>query len=322
MKSYGLAGIVFGLCFCILVMIRITNAALICAIVFTILVFWGREKKFKAIGISACMFIIGIIIVLIPIMLYYSTNNALNEMVDAMFVLGSKYSGEASVWQHLRDSLKNFKTLLVIIPGIITVFFNKEDWRTSILAISGTLATFAAISSGNNYTHYYTLAIPLIVLGEISFVNGIKRSSKFTTLLIVALVLSQIRYSIYYTNEAYKHLFCKYLYNNASVVRDISGRIPDEDKKSVYCYNVSPAWYTYAELFPCIKYCGWQNHYIKLVPQIYNDLLTTFNESPPKWLVLPKEYGELPDFIEGRLGKEYSLYYMNESYNLFVFLQR
>ena len=117
--------------------------------------------------------------------------------------------------------------------------------------------------------------------------------------------------------SAYTHLFQQNQYRTEYLVQDISSKIPEEDKDSVFCYNLNPSWYTYANLFPCIKYCGWQNHYISLMPEIYDDFCDRFQSNPPTWLVLPREKETIPAFLQEMLGTDYIEYYENESYTLY-----
>ena len=131
------------------------------------------------------------------------------------------------------------------------------------------------------------------------------------------MLVSQWHLLSYYCTRSYYDLFRQDEIRTAETVRDVSDRIPAEDATSVFCYNLNPSWYTYAGLFPCNRYCGWQNHYISLMPEIYDDLKNTFETQPPRWLVLPVEPGELPDFIERMLDTAYRRVYENDQYTLF-----
>ena len=117
------------------------------------------------------------------------------------------------------------------------------------------------------------------------------------------------------------HLFLKNPYTQEQVVLDISSRIPEDERNSVFSYNIGASWYDYADIFPCIKYCDWQNHYISLVPEIYDELEHIFSVQPPAWLVLPQEKGKMPLFLENMIGVEYLPFYENESYILYQYVE-
>ena len=135
-----------------------------------------------------------------------------------------------------------------------------------------------------------------------------------------AMLVSQFSIAQRYTESACAHLLYPERFRISQPVRDIASRIPNSDRESVYCYNIMPAWYTYAELFPCIKYCGWQNHYISLMPQIYDDLKERFEAQPPRWLVLPLREAALPAFLGEKLENDYRLFYENDRYRLLQLL--
>ena len=324
-KIYLIAGSIFGICFGYLVMVRITNAAFICAIVLVIIIYLIVKKKFVKLAVCAGSFIAGLIVSLIPAVLFFYSKGLLKEMLEAVFVLGVKYSGEKTVVQHLIDIAKGPNKQLIFllaIPGIIPAVIGWKSWKERSLAVIGAAMIFFAIASGNNYVHYYNLAIPLIVMCEIPVALELKKTAinrRSVAAIVLAVLMITCQYPLikYYTVVSKQFIIQKNFNNTREIIRDISDKIPEEDKDSVYAYNIDPYWYTYADLFPCIKYCGWHEHYIKLIPEISDDLEQIFNENPPAWLVLPCDHGYMPDFMEEKLGTEYELSYQNERYHLY-----
>lgn len=65
------------------------------------------------------------------------------------------------------------------------------------------------------------------------------------------------------------------------------------------------------------NYCGWQNYYISIMPEIYDDFYARFRSHPPTWLILPKEKETLPVFMDELLITDYCVYYENEKYTLY-----
>ena len=72
----------------------------------------------------------------------------------------------------------------------------------------------------------------------------------------------------------------------------------------------------YADIYPCIKYCAWQKHYIDLMPQIEQELQEIFASAPPKWVLLKSEPETFPDFLNTALSTAYQEYYSNEIFVL------
>ena len=326
-RLYYYAGLWFGFCFGLLLMIRITNAVLICAMLLLISFDMVMTKKFRELTICACMFIIGLTSSVIPAIVFFGMKGLLNEVFEAVFVLGFKYAGEKTLLQHIIETCRSYRLIfLIIAPCLITFVLHWRGWRERFFMLIGTLFTFLAIASGNNYPHYYTLTIPLVLISEISIVETFIESNKRKRLAVILLsglmivpLLRPVAASLY---SSYLHLFQQNQYKTEYFVQDISSKIPEEDYDSVFCYNLNPSWYTYANLFPCIKYCGWQNHYLSIMPEIYDDFHARFQSNPPTWLVLPKEKGTLPAFLDEILISDYYEYYENEKYTLYCFTHK
>ena len=324
-KIYLIAGLTFGFCFGFLIMIRITNAAFICAIVLVTIIYLITKKKFIKLAICAGSFIAGLIISLIPAFLFFYSKGLLKEMLESVFVLGIKYSGEKTLVQHLIDIIKGQNRsllFLLAVPGIVPIIMRWKSWKERSLAAIGAALVLFAIASGNNYVHYYNLTIPLIVMCEIPVALELKKET-VNRKAVVAVFLISLMFTSQFALVK-KHISISKLFiveksnsNTLEFVRDISDKIPEEDKDSVYAYNIDPWWYTYADIFPCVKYCGWQEHYIQLIPEISDDLEEIFNETPPTWLVLPSNHGYIPDFMQEKLETEYEFTYENERYHLY-----
>ena len=279
--------------------------------------------KLRQLILCAGMFLAGLMVSVAPALLFFRAKGLLKEMLEAVFVLGFRYSGEKTFAQHVVQMIngdRRQQILLVLIPCAIVFLLHWRSCRERLFVFLGSVFSFYVISAGNNYSHYYTLTIPLLVLGEASLVDSFHTKSRARTVLALVLagtmLVSQFGIAQHYAKSAGAHLFSPERFQTALAVRDISSRIPDSDRDSVFGYNIHPAWYTYADLFPCIKYCGWQNHYISLMPQIYDDLQERFETQPPRWLVLPAGKSSLPAFLSERLESSYSLYHQNDSYRL------
>ena len=323
-RLFWYAGLWFGFCFGILLLIRITNAALICATALSVGICLLKDREFRRLAICISMFFAGLIAAVLPAVLFFGIQGALREMYEAVFVLGVKYSGEKTVLQHLSETFRGERKqllLLLAVPCLAPFLLHWRGRRERAAASVCALFTFFAIALGNNYTHYYTLTIPLVVLTEIAAAESLRVKTFQRTVLALALTMTMLlpQYALFRTcyAKAYSHLFLQSSYDRQQMVEDISSRIPEEDSGSIFCYNLDPSWYTYADLFPCIKYCGWQNHYISLMPEILDDLEAAFSAQPPAWLVLPAERGELPDFLEETLDLSYQQIYRNSSYSLY-----
>lgn len=316
------AGAWYGICFGFLTFVRITNTALICSIVLIICINLIKEKEYLNLLHNALMFIAGVCLALLPMVIYYAANGLLKDMLHAVFVFGVKYSGEKTLLEHLRDLSKNIAGLLCLaMPMLMALALNWRSWREKALLIAGTVATVLAIASGNGYLHYYTLGIPIIGLGGVMITDAMQKgkTKSRVRLVLVLFCATLLLYSpqvIKYAGYGVMNIAFPERFNMEQDVQDMACHIPEEEKDSVFSYNLNPSWYTYADLFPCIKYCGWQNHYIELMPEIEQEMAEYFWQDPPEWLVLPTEEEEMPAFLEEEIDTNYETVYANEAYIL------
>lgn len=317
-------GAVYGFCFGFIALIRVTNAALICAIVLCVTVDLIKNGKWKNLFANGGMFILGVAAAFAPMLVYYQSKGLLSEMLNDVFVFGFRYSSEKGLVQHIIETVKTpARSLLAAVPVLTVLLDKNRNYKKVLFAVFGSLGTILAISMGNNYFHYYTLIIPMMVFTEVIIVEDILKSDNRVSVKSIVLVIFAVSMLAQWSrvNLIIHHANLFVVQQNSSHVSrsdDISSHIPEDELDSVYCYNILPVWYAYTDIVPCIKYCGWQNHYIRLVPEIREEIKEIFETEPPRWLVLPKEKGELPDFLAESLEKDYTFSYGNHEYSLYL----
>lgn len=309
-------GFVYGGLFGFLLLIRVTNAVLICAVVFVISIDLLQKKQYTNLVANGITFIIGVVAATLPMLLFYGLNGLLKEMVEAVFIMGAKYSAEQTFLEHLRQILQHpdaKRNLLCFVPILTGLVLKHYSWQERLLLILGAAVTFVSVAVGNGYTHYFTLTLPLIAMTTGMTAASLLHAKKairirglVTALLIAAMLFQQYSLVESYTDRS-KELKFRSTVQTSSEYEEIANHISPETADSVFCYNIHPNWYTYTDLFPCIRYCGWQNHYIELMPEIELDMTRIFQQSPPKWLVLPTNPQEMPVFLEMEISSNYSV---------------
>ena len=320
-RIYWYAGGWFGFCFGLLLMIRITNAALIGAIVFTIMLCLLKNRKYRQLMISAGMFLVGFLVAITPVCLFFSTKGMLYEVFRAVIIFGFKYHSFSSWSQRILRACKFWRTLPLLIIGFIPLLLRWKSWKEQLLVFFCTLFTFWGIVSGYSHLHYYVLTIPLVVISGIAIATSLgnkhRKQAIVAIFLSIAMLAAPFKFFKGAIGNAYMCLVRQDTYNEEYLAQDIASKIPQKDSESVFSYNMSSAWYTYVDLFPCIRYCDWQNTTINMMPEIYDELDHTFSVDPPAWLVLPESIGELPLFLEEKLKTNYQQVYENEKYILY-----
>lgn len=320
-----LYGAVYGFCFGAIGFIRITNTAAICAVVLAIFINLIINKEYLCIVRNGLCFIAGLVIAVLPGLIYCSYNGILYEMLDSVFSFGYTYAAEGKMFNLFFFNPEFIVYLFLALFPVFTVLLFKNCNRfLKLFVFVDFAASVMALSMGNCYPHYFTMLIPNLAVGASVVISNMDsdkmKQCKISTAVLCCLLLCLVPSMFMISKSAVKSLLVKFNfldYDNSAA--EIAENIPESDRDSVYTYEISSSWYLDTGLFPCIKYCDWQNHYIALSEKVKEDLKNTLTESPPRWIVTENsEEAEniLPDFLESDLAEHYSLYSRNSGYNL------
>lgn len=312
---------IYGAAFGVIALIRITNAATICALVAYILFTLILKKQYINILHNALAFLLGLVLAVIPAVIYCLCSGIFTEMIDAVFLFGFSYANEGGLINWFFLDINNLIFVpLVLLPIIVAFISSRKNRYIKWMILINAIFLTVILSMGNCYPHYFTLVIPHLALGFVLLLQdtegeGEKRKASFKHAGVVVLCLISLSWMfILGCNNFIRSAIFEQRVNSAAV--EIAEKIPKEDQGSVYTYGIGSSWYAETGLYPCIKYCDWQAHYIKLKPQIENELVTEFAENPPKWVVTEKT--AQPKFLQKVLNEQYVLFSQNDSYKLWT----
>ena len=323
------AGFFYGVAFGVLALIRVTNAALIGAILLTVtcdLVVWKRWKNLLA---NAGMFLLGVAAGLLPGVLWCLAKGILGEMLSQVFLFGFAYSGESGLLDSLSTmGIVRWCLLLPLVPGIPLVLYGEKDWRSWLFFAAAAFTAVLAALMGNGYCHYFVLAIPSLVYAAFLFAQGRKRGTlgnrklraAACLLLLLAVLaaqwplfrpraLEEVRYAMYC---ALTHTEDR---TDFDAIQSVAARVPEGKTVYVYGFPSCSAFYIQAGLLPPNKYCDWQPHYIQLDPEIGRALEGYLGEAAADFVVTPPE-GIEPERLLTVLEESYVPVYTAGNYRL------
>ena len=169
-----LFGITFGIC----LLSKITVAAPMSAMVLVIAGYLIRNKKIK--GLLQCigLFLAGVIIVALPVIVYYFTRGALKEMYECAFQIAFKRGTD----YYESFSIKWELYLTSCYVGIVYWFFRfwgkKRDCVEKWVLLALIVIIFFAMHLGTPFDYYFTTTLPLvayIAILHFTDVNSIKK---------------------------------------------------------------------------------------------------------------------------------------------------
>lgn len=316
------AGFYYGVAFGVMALIRVTNGALIGAILLTAVCNLAAWKRFRNLFANGGMFLLGILVGAMPGLIWCYFRGILPEMLSQVFLFGFRYSGESGLLQSLASMGQVRSCLaLLLLPAAPLIFYRLRDWKLWLFFVSSALTVLAAALMGNGYCHYFVLALPNMVYAGYLIALGISRGSHWRRgkqvlcfLLLVFLSLGmlafpwklfrvrafeEVRYGMYCARYGVEPR------EEYDAVQSVLAAVPQEEQKDLYVYGLDScsAWYLQAGLLPPMKYCDWQPHYIQLVPQIGGEIESYLRSGNAKWVVT-KETVE-PEAIRSCLQENY-----------------
>lgn len=151
---------------------------------------------------------------------------------------------------------------------------------------------------GYSYTHYYTTLIPIITLyASVFFYLTGKRSAVLSVILCVLMTLPLYSYFITLPSNMGHYISKLQKQSNPQVYKDIhsdiyysatalSERIPEDERDSVFGYDVSAAWFLHADIMPCHRLFTLQESWAAHYPEFGREINMMLLDTPPKWIVI------------------------------------
>lgn len=315
-------GFFYGVIFGVMALIRITNAALIGAILLTVTCNLLKWKRFRNFFANAAMFLLGTAAGLLPGCLWALGNGILGDMLAQVFLFGFAYSDEASLVQKLPGLLTIWPCLLAgAMPLAVLLVYRVRDWKHWLLFFSGYATLLLAAAMGNAYVHYFVLALPLCVYGSYLLAWQCARRWKKRTgdrgvclalsaALFVGILGAQLPLLYpWFQQEAKLAMYRARTHQedetDQKAIHALAAQIPEG--KTVYVYGLPScsAWYLQAGKMPPMRYCDWQPHYIQLDPEIGAQIEAYLTEREPDYVVTPAA-GTEPASIAAALEAGYT----------------
>lgn len=305
----------YGCCFGVLALIRITNAVMICAIVFTVALCLLCKKKWKNLAHNIVAFLLGVLISFLPPLLYFGYYGEIKNMLYCTFVFGFIYGTEGFA---LGTGVLFFITLL--FPLVVFLRTGMENRRLWMLTVVNMLGMCVTLGMGNSTLHDYMLILPGVMLGVWRLLEaaGNRKRCMNELLLTGLLVVICFAYPGYKTLKACREVILQA--EDRSVyehVLETTACIPQEERNSVWGYEVPLRWYSISDIMPYSRYCGWQEHYMELSPEIEDEIRQMMQQAPPKWIVTKTAIEIDNEMMREMLDMDYTVYLENSDFTLY-----
>ena len=314
-------GFLYGLVFGIMALIRITNAALLGAILLTVtvnLLLWKRFRNFFA---NVASFLLGVLVGVLPGLLWAWWRGILGDMLNQVFVLGFRYSGEAGLIQKILGLMKIWPCLFTGLPPLIVLLiYRVRDWKSWLFTLSALATLLLAAAMGNGYAHYFVLSLPLVVYGAYLLTAQIRKhfcrraGDRVACLILSVLLLLgslaaqwpllypqvnvEIRYAMYFARTHQENS------REFDGLNALTAQVPEGEDVYIYGFPSCSRLYLLSNRLPRLRYCDWQAHYIDLMPEI-GETVTDYMKNG-SYVLTPQEEVS-PREIQELLQKDYEI---------------
>ncbi len=291
---------IYGVCFAVCAFIRINNGIMIGGIVLVTLVTDFTNDHAYASLKNLLFFMLGIAAVFAPICLFFLIKGTLSDMIFATFTFNLLYASEGSAEKtgSAVTLLLQWALPVLVLIFITTVFSKRLNPRIASLITTISVFSLIPVLLGFSYTHYYTSLIPIILIyTSVFFFIGCRKITFLSVLLCIVMALPLYSYFITLPSNVHHYANKLYKQNNPTVYKDIhtdiyysatelTSHIPENERDSVFGYNISAAWFLQTGIMPCYRLFtlqeSWSGHY----PEFGREINQMMLDTPPKWVVI------------------------------------
>ncbi len=154
-----------GICFALTTMIRVNNNVVICGIIIALSIILIKRKEYHVLLSSIGFFLIGLIIGLLPFVIYFLSTGTLEDCIYGTFIYNFKYLAA----QHNGIGFHAVATFVfTLLPCVVMCFLGCRNLIKGNSIRNSLVVTWTAVAAvtalvliqGGDYRHYFIIAIP------------------------------------------------------------------------------------------------------------------------------------------------------------------
>jgi len=315
---------VYGAAFGFLAFVRLNSAASVCAIVFCALAHLLSRRQYKSLLVNMLFFCLGAGISIAPVYAYCAHHGIWNEMLRAVFGFGFSYAGDGGFFSIGKDAIPYLLPMLTLPPFRVIHGDRQKSLRFALFILVHILTLLLSFGLGNGYFHYYTLVIPQLTPGMYLWLKWQREhphrvKPALCMCAACVLLLCPLKPEFDSIRER-SHVSLTTNYRLDHHALEIAEHIPESDRDSVYAWDLqnSSRFYYQTGIFPDYKYCDWQEMFIRIRPEIAEEIRQYLDQTPPAWIIT-KTDAVLPAFLETTLRLNYASIHDTGKYQLWQY---
>ena len=347
-------GFLLGALFSFVFLTRANNAMFICCIVLFFIAAVIMRKQYDSLWKNALSFLGGTFTVFIPVLIYLAANHAIGDFLYASFLynVSAEKNFDAGRWSNNQFIAIVILFSVLFVAAQVVTFLNKKQGvfvgantvrprndsygRTpfastqalSLICIIFSSITYAALIfsaffSPYQFSHYLTNLAPAAVWYLIQILLYLD-SVDFRFLLISKKIAAAALaiFLILFMRSVYLN-YCRHVkyYNDYDFKKQdnaVLELVPENDRGSLYGYNVTPRWFATTGQTFYHKYWFQQEFFSRVNPEIKTEIEVMMRERPPKYILIQGDTQE-DMIISPFLKNYYEIFAEPEGYVIYRF---
>ena len=298
-----LYGFTFGICF----LTRITNFIPLCMGILFIIVYLIYKKEYKNLLQNIFAGIAGVLIIVLPFMVYFWQKNALYDCIYGTLLYNFEYAEGRKSWllsADIKAVMKYFYDFFIAIIIFLSALVSliKKEYRMALLYVSTGVLEQLLFLHGDAFAQYPLVCIvqvPIAINSIMSLTNkkgfaeGVLRLGASLALLLLLLINAlSVKNSIGFRND--------YKYRYARGWEKLISIIPEDQKDSfvVYGMNEFKELYLLEDMMPCYKYFVIQEWQGNLSPKTKLAIHDTFASKKAIWILTDSVVDNIKDILD------------------------
>lgn len=157
-----LKGIWMGVMFGAIMFIRINDAvSLAGGLMFGWALYMLSKKQWKVVVRESLCFLVGAVIVSLPVVIWMASQHALNDMWQGMVGINMSYTGGFSMFSTMSNRVK--LSLLLIFVAFVAMLWDIRNFKLIFLLVP-VLSLFLLTMGFKFYFHYYIVLLPVLAM--------------------------------------------------------------------------------------------------------------------------------------------------------------
>lgn len=262
-------------------------------------------RRFADLGFCALGFLCGCALASAPVLLWLGAQGALGEAVYGSIIHNMMYAQTdgigrvrallATGYGHTALALAALSCLGALAHALRAPGGSFRLTGRTALCLSLVLATAAAgmsaFISHKYYTHYLMALVPLAALGAVMLLGALPARRVVTGTAAAVCCLALVAGGAAANARRLSDLAAQGSF--AEDARTLYALVPEDERDSFMAYRVEPKWYVYAKALPCMRFYFLQEILAQADPAVMDEIVSAFEQNPPRWLVLfyQREFG-------------------------------